>query len=234
MVISSQALTSRHSLVSLPSCNTTVQHRTQYFLGASLSVRSRQHSPPQEVETRTDNPDANQDRSLYRREHRASRDNEAADEREKPWNEDEWLNRSVQLGFSEPQDDSTEHSEEEEGVFCESVQSEQNAHIAQQNVYCRDNEVEDKGVAVTCQFDATQDLEIETYIGDSPLSIASSAFPSSFTLPFVTLYVPIWPTVPNAVGNQFLFAAATVMRPATKELPSAEPAMTRQISAVAT
>jgi hypothetical protein len=72
----------------------------------------------------------------------------------------------------------------------------------------------------------------DTYMGDSPLSIALSALSSLSTL-FVTLNVPIWPTVPNTAGNHFLFAAATVIRPATKELPSSDPAITRQIRTVA-
>jgi hypothetical protein len=39
----------------------------------------------------------------------------------------------------------------------------------------------------------------------------------------------MWPTRPRGGGNQLLFAAATAMRLATNELPSKEPATTRQI-----
>jgi hypothetical protein len=71
-----------------------------------------------------------------------------------------------------------------------------------------------------------------TYIGDSPLSIAvSAASLESATL--VTFRVPTRPTVPRSCGNQLLFDAATVILPATKLLPRAEPAITRHMSAVA-
>lgn len=43
-----------------------------------------------------------------------------------------------------------------------------------------------------------------------------------------------WPTRERKEGSQDLFAAATVMRPATKEFPSREPATTRQTSIAAT
>jgi hypothetical protein len=69
-------------------------------------------------------------------------------------------------------------------------------------------------------------------MGDSPRSIASPALlPASLLLE--TLKLPTWPTVPSKEGNQPLFAAATVIRPTTNELPSIAPAMTRQIRAVA-
>jgi hypothetical protein len=71
-----------------------------------------------------------------------------------------------------------------------------------------------------------------THIGDSPFSIAWSR-ESLSSLALVILKGPIHPTVPTMRGNQLLLAAATVIRPATKELPRAEPAMTRQIRIVA-
>jgi hypothetical protein len=69
-------------------------------------------------------------------------------------------------------------------------------------------------------------------MGDSSLSMASSN-ESLSSLALVILKGPIHPTVPTMRGNQLLLAAATVIRPATKELPSAEPAMTRQMRTVA-
>jgi hypothetical protein len=44
---------------------------------------------------------------------------------------------------------------------------------------------------------------------------------------------PSCPVKLKARGSQFLLAAATAIRPATKELPRREPATTRQISAAA-
>ena len=44
---------------------------------------------------------------------------------------------------------------------------------------------------------------------------------------------PMWPTTARGAGSQFLFAAATAMRPDTKEFPSKEPATTRQIRVAA-
>lgn len=44
---------------------------------------------------------------------------------------------------------------------------------------------------------------------------------------------PMYPTEAKIRGNQFMFAAATAMRPATNELPRREPATTRQIRAAA-
>lgn len=71
-----------------------------------------------------------------------------------------------------------------------------------------------------------------TYIGDSPSSIAVAAA-SLESACLVTFRVPTRPTVPRTCGNQLLLAAATVIRPATKELPRAEPAITRHMSTVA-
>jgi len=45
--------------------------------------------------------------------------------------------------------------------------------------------------------------------------------------------IPTWPTNAKKPGNQFLFAALTVIRPATKESPSKEPATTRHIKIAA-
>jgi len=45
---------------------------------------------------------------------------------------------------------------------------------------------------------------------------------------------PTCPTMPKICGNQFMFAAATAIRPATNEFPSREPATTRQINTAAT
>ena len=76
-------------------------------------------------------------------------------------------------------------------------------------------------------------LRMSALMGDSPASMASSAFEPSAPAAADTLMWAIWPTVPRMEGIQRLFAAATVMRPATKEFPSAEPAITRQMRAVA-
>lgn len=45
---------------------------------------------------------------------------------------------------------------------------------------------------------------------------------------------PTCPTFANRRGSQFILAAATVIRPATNELPSNEPATTRQTNVAAT
>ena len=100
-----------------------------------LLPRSAQYSFPDEVEYRTNGPDTNQDRSLNRREHRASHDDKAADQSEQYWNEDKRLDRPLQVGLSETQYNGADYREEEESVFCESIESQQDPHIAEQNVH---------------------------------------------------------------------------------------------------
>lgn len=47
-------------------------------------------------------------------------------------------------------------------------------------------------------------------------------------------FVPTFPTTAKDRGSQFMFAAATVMRPVTKEFPSRAPATTKQTRTAAT
>ena len=72
-------------------------------------------------------------------------------------------------------------------------------------------------------------------MGDAPLDISSSGLTAVLALSSLeTCEKPMRPMMPRESGSQVLFAAATVMRPATNEFPRSEPATTRQMRTAAT
>jgi len=123
---------------------------------------------PDKVQHRTNSPDSNQNSSLHRREYCASNNNEAADKSKQDRNEDKWLYRPIQLRLAETQDDSAQHGKEEECILCKSIESEQDAHIAKEDVDCRDKKVQDQCVAKRSSAYHHGSCVLGTDIGDSP------------------------------------------------------------------
>lgn len=92
------------------------------------------HPLPHSVKYQSNHPDSDQNTGLHWRKDRTSHHNKSANNREYDRDKDKWLDGTIQVRLSEPQDYGAQDSQEEKRVFAEAVEREKDPHIAQQDV----------------------------------------------------------------------------------------------------